>query len=391
VVFGGADEGLGSLAKEFVLEIGKRERKAVTYNDPGGKHDDSEEEGWSSKKQKSTTAGDADPTMKGEPGPADFLLKRLIEEARTQGSVFSYRQGDDDFQGQYDSDGMIVGEYLDGDDEEVQGCFPSLASWAFAINTKPINTKPVIFWNRKSLQQHQNEVVASVAKCGVAGSAGGWLGPNDPAGVVAWNNGVCTTLVQKLFLAEDEVQRIVKQDLEGKLIKFLKVAAKNKGKERADASACPVSECVLNNVRQTVSLSGLYKKDENRVLKSLLKRAGIDVAHCAVGLVAVASDDVAKQADSDVLHVQDTGKDFFRASLQGAAKVSTQAQREYQEGLLQATLLLKQGVLTQDEFEREKNVLAKSSSKKTARMDNAAPRIAGEGGAKKAKTLLAER
>ena len=319
--------------------------------------------------------------------------------------MFSYRQGDDDFQGQYDSDGMIVGEYLDGDDEEVQGCFPSLASWAFAINTKPINTKPVIFWNRKSLQQHQNEVVASVAKCGVAGSAGDWLGPNDPAGmpslflalsasslslarslaltlclsrsrsrtlsfsfsrtrththilslslarslsccahlpfllkalpppslgVVTWNNGVCTTLVQKLFLAEDEVQRIVKQDLEGKLIKFLKIAAKNKGKERADASACPVSECVLNNVRQTVSLSGLYKKDENRVLKSLLKRAGIDVAHCAVGLVAVASDDVAKQADSDVLHVQDTGKDFFRASLQGAAKVSTQAQREYQE------------------------------------------------------------
>jgi len=74
VVLGGADEGLGSLAKDFVLEIGKRERKAVTYNDPGGKHDDSEEEGWSSKKQKSTTAGDADPTMKGGVCVLSFYL-----------------------------------------------------------------------------------------------------------------------------------------------------------------------------------------------------------------------------------------------------------------------------------------------------------------------------
>jgi len=59
------DVGGGDEAKEFVLEIGKRERKAVIYNDPGGKHDDSEDEGWSSKKQKSTTTGDTDPTMKG--------------------------------------------------------------------------------------------------------------------------------------------------------------------------------------------------------------------------------------------------------------------------------------------------------------------------------------
>ena len=126
------------------LDIGKRARKEVKYNVEALQKEQMarlgrEEEDISgvsdggNKKRK--TMIDQDWTMidrcaagvkSGKPGPADFLLRRLIEMERTRAGAqacetFEFRGGGDCyFIGRYDASGMIVGECSEDGDADAE-------------------------------------------------------------------------------------------------------------------------------------------------------------------------------------------------------------------------------------------------------------------------------
>jgi hypothetical protein len=113
---------------------------------------------------------------RGKPGPADVLLRRMIEEARTASAggaddmdMFEYRDGSRVFRARYGADGSITGMPDTGQDTGGGG-FASLNAWAAAIKGRPVSVKPVIYHRSKSLRQYEKE--AALAAAGDGGGQG---------------------------------------------------------------------------------------------------------------------------------------------------------------------------------------------------------------------------
>ena len=321
----------------FVLDIGKRARKEVKYNVEAlqkeqmarlGREDEDSSGVSDGGNKKRKTMIDQDWTMidgcaagvkSGKPGPADFLLRRLIEMERTRAGAqacetFEFRGGGDCyFIGRYDASGMIVGECSeDGDaDAEELKRFPSLASWAFTIKGRAVSVKPVVYYKNKHLRQHENEAASAALNGAAHGVA--WDGPTSPAGVVAWREALSAGVRDSLMVSEDEVLRIVRQELESKALKLLTSSLKDHSRAAAAAAASaaavaepscscaaenvvggkgkgpeldaaarpwPVSGELLAQLRETIELSGLYTDTESAAA-SMLKRAGASDAFLA--------------------------------------------------------------------------------------------------------------
>jgi SWI/SNF-related matrix-associated actin-dependent regulator of chromatin subfamily A member 5 len=142
-----AGAGPGVLAAEFVLDIGRRERKAVQYNvdelqrQQGRRATEIQEEKKEERRRRQREGEETkdvgwvpDPKMQkaldlssasikgGKPGPADLLLRRLIEDDRKRGgdhATFQYRMSVDSyFNGRYGRDGLIQGDVMEESDRE---------------------------------------------------------------------------------------------------------------------------------------------------------------------------------------------------------------------------------------------------------------------------------
>ena len=307
----GSGETVNGRADDFVLDVGKRARPVVSYNEDEAQRERNrrvreleeeerqrkleskqaeKDEGWTPNpkmKKTMTMDGDTSQIKGGKPGPADFLLRRLIEESQLQRGggdagvvdTFEFRDRDAYYQGRYDSDGSIVAEIDEGGEDEQR--FRSLASWAFAIKQRTVSVKPVVFYNKKSLRQYEVEAAQAAVQLAVE-----WLGPSDPDGVVKFRQGLQTGVEQNLQVSPDEIQRIVRQEIEGKILKDLSAAVKASSRVQAaaGAGACgasskalprsPVTDALIANICRTIHLASLYK-DKEAGLKNLLKRAGI--------------------------------------------------------------------------------------------------------------------
>eukprot|EP00961_Rhodomonas_salina_P146611 1974018-Rhodomonas_salina.1 len=151
---------------------------------------------------------------------------------------FQFRAGDCRFTGRYDSDYMIVGEYMGGEDSDSDDGavtrFASLSAWAFACKGRAVSVKPVVFYRNKSLRQYETEAVAEAIKA-VREKGEAWGGPTDPQGVVAWREGLMEAVRGKMSVGEDEVERIVRQELESWLLRVCSNAVKEHAKAVADA------------------------------------------------------------------------------------------------------------------------------------------------------------
>jgi hypothetical protein len=201
---------------------------------------------------------------------ADTLLKNLIEKTylefmiKGKGSeknwkYFEFRGSKlaslPDARAYFDEDGKIV------DSEVPPHSFAGLNSWARAIKKRDVSVKPVIFYQGMSLRQYEEAAAAAAAL-----STENWRGPSDPDGTREWVKVKLAGVRKGLPTSEDEVRRIVRQDLDRELQKYVEMHGEKSCRGQA-----------LRNLRATMHKSRLYQDEEHveKTLDMIFRRSGL--------------------------------------------------------------------------------------------------------------------